>query len=99
MRSNSDESHVLEVQSEIEKEQEQISNMASDTNNDKKEATTLFQSFIRSKILLNEKKVIEQKEKEIDKKQESVIRNFYDGRRKKRSFTKIKGKFYINGLN
>ena len=85
-RSNLVDSQHFESTIEQNEEIEDNVKVAIEKNNDKKESMTLFQSFIRSK---NEKTIIAPND--IDKKQEKLIRNFYDGRRKKRSFTKIKG--------
>ena len=83
MRSNLVDSQSFELSIQ---EKEDDVKAAIEKNNDKKESMTLFQSFIRSK---NEKTIIAPND--IDKKQEKLIRNFYDGRRKKRTFTRIKG--------
>ena len=85
-RSNLADSQSFESSIEQNEEKEDIVKADIEKNNDKKESMTLFQSFIRSK---KEKTIIAPND--IDKKQEKLIRNFYDGRRKKRSFTKIKG--------
>ena len=85
-RSNLADSQSFESSIEQNEEKEDIVKADIEKNNDKKESMTLFQSFIRS---MKEKTIIAPND--IDKKQEKLIRNFYDGRRKKRSFTKIKG--------
>ena len=86
LRSNLVDSPPFESSKEQNDEGDDYVKIANEKNYDKKESLTLFQSFIRSK---NEKSILAPKD--IDKKQETLIRNFYDGRRKKRSFTKIKG--------
>ena len=83
LRSNLVDSQTFELSIE---EKEDDVKAAIEKNNNKKESMTLFQSFIRSK---NDKTIIAPND--IDKKQEKLIRNFYDGRRKKRNFTRIKG--------
>ena len=86
LRSNLVDSPPFESSKEQNDEGDDYVKIANEKNHDKKESLTLYQSFIRSK---NEKSILAPKD--IDKKQETLIRNFYDGRRKKRSFTKIKG--------
>ena len=86
MRSNLVDSPSFESSKEQNEEREDYVKIANEKNDGRKESLTLFQSFIRSK---NEKSILEPKD--IDEKQEKLIRSFYDGRRKKRSFTKIKG--------
>merc|ERR1712062_891381 len=64
-------------------EQENRDNTAKDNNDIRKEST--FEEWILKPQKENMIIAVE----DIDKKQEKLIRNFYDGRRKKRSFTKI----------
>ena len=78
-------SDLLSSVKELEIEQEYRDNTAKDTNDIRKEST--FEEW----ILKPQKENIIIAVEDIDKKQEKLIRNFYDGRRKKRSFTKIQG--------
>ena len=79
-------SDLLSSVKELENEQENRDNTAKDTNDIRKEST--FEEWILKPQKENRIIAVE----DIDKKQEKLIRSFYDGRRKKRSFTKIQGR-------
>ena len=90
LRSNLIDPQSTELLRISEKEHVHKENNASDDILDKKESENDKDNVIPTSENETKNNVITIKD--IDKQEESLIRSFYDGRRKKRNFTKIHGK-------